>query len=82
MTTEITTAARRIAREHNARRRAGFSGNGFLIFGRDGSGGAWYSDNSRPALDDSVIKISVGWEKMTTAEAQVALDYSADLCPV
>ena len=77
MKTEITPAARRIARQHNARRRAGFSGNGFLIFGRDGSGGAWYSENSCPTLDDSVIKIRVGWEKMTAAGAQMALDYFA-----
>jgi len=77
-TANVTTAARRIAREHNARLRKGFAGNGFLVFGRDGSGGAWYSDNSRPAMVPENIKINMSWERMTAADAQTALDNLQD----
>ena len=66
MKTEITTAARKIAKSHNARIKAAFAGNGFLVFGRDGSG-------------DS-IKVYMRWERMTGAQAQAQeiLDNSAE----
>lgn len=73
MKTEITTPARKIAKTHNARLAAGFAGNGFLVFGKDGSGGAWYSDNSWPGIGAEEIKISMRWERMTGAQAQEAL---------
>lgn len=69
-----TSAARRIATIHNKRLRHGFAGNGFLVFDQKGEGGAWYTDNSRPALADDEIKISMRWSKMTLAEAQEILD--------
>lgn len=75
---EITSAARKIAKEHNRRIQTGFGGNGFLVFGTDGSGGAWYSDNSRPAIGAREIKISMRWEKMTGAQAQEALEFRAE----
>jgi len=50
----------------------------FLVFGRDGSGGAWYSDNSRPAMVPENIKINMSWERMTAADAQTALDNLQD----
>lgn len=28
---------------------------GFLLFDRDGKGGAWYSDNAQPAMDSTDI---------------------------
>ena len=68
MTTQITTAARKIAKLHNNRVKTGFGGNGFIVVGADGSGGAWYSDNSRPALGDA-IKVYIRWERMTAAQA-------------
>ena len=71
--TSITTAARRIAREHNQRLANGFAGNGKLVFGQDGTGGAWYSDNSYGFGDDAVV-VSMRWSKMTGAEAQEILD--------
>jgi hypothetical protein len=71
--TEITTAARRIAREHNQRLAGGFAGNGKLVFGKDGTGGAWYSDNSY-GFGDDVIVVSMRRSKMTGAEAQEILE--------
>lgn len=41
-TTAITTAARRIAREHNRHLRAGFGGSAKLVFHADGKGHCWY----------------------------------------
>jgi len=73
MTTEITTAARRIAKTHNARIRTGFAGNGKLVFGRDGSGGAWYSDNSY-GFGEDVIVVSMRHGTMSAATAQEILD--------
>ena len=71
--TSITTAARRIAREHNQRLANGFAGNGKLVFGGDGTGGAWYSDNSY-GFGDDVVVVSMRRSKMTGAEAQEILD--------
>lgn len=73
--TEITTAARRIARAHNRHLDGGFAGNGKLVFGEDGTGGAWYSDGSY-GFGDDVVVLSMGWSKMTGAEAQQILDYA------
>ena len=71
--TEITTAARRIAREHNNHIRGGFAGNGKLVFGPDGTGGAWYSDDTY-GFGEDVICVSMRRSKMTGAEAQEILD--------
>lgn len=73
MKTEITTAARKIAREHNARISKGFAGNGKLVFGRDGSGGAWYSDNSY-GFGDDVIVVHMQHGIMSQAHAQEIID--------
>ena len=74
MTTEITTAARRIAKLHNARIRTGFAGNGFLVCGRDGTGGAWYSDGSRPAIVAENVKVVLRQGKISVSEAQEILE--------
>ena len=74
MTTEITTAARRIAKYHNARIRSGFAGNGFIVYGRDGTGGAWYSDNSRPTVGEQNVKVVLRAGKISTSDAQEILD--------
>ena len=74
MTTKITTAARTIARHHNAHVRAGMARSGFLLFHRDGTGGYWYSDASRPAMSPDLVRIDMRPSKMTTEEAQEALD--------
>lgn len=66
----ITTAARRIARKHNTK---GMQGNGFLLFGEDGSGGAWYSNGSRPDME-GCIRVNMQWTRMTAAEAQEIID--------
>ena len=71
--TTVTAAARKIAKLHNDRIKAGFAGNGFLLVSEDGSGGAWYSDNSRPNLSGA-IKVNIGRERMTGSEAQELLD--------
>ena len=71
---EITTAARKIAREHNKHLAGGFAGNGKLVFGLDGTGGAWYSDSSYGFGDDVVVNMRRS--KMTGAEAQEILDHA------
>ena len=76
-TDNVTTAARRIAREHNSRLAAGFAGNGFLLFGADGTGGAWYSANSRPVLERE-IKFTMRRRRVTAADVQAFLDALAD----
>ena len=80
MKTEITSAARKIAKLHNDRVRNGFSGNGYIVVGRDGTGGAWYSDNSyhENGIGDN-IKVSIQRERMTWAVAQMLLD-NIDSC--
>lgn len=73
MKTETTTAARRIARLHNAQM-ASAPGSGFIVCGTDGSGGAWYSGNARPSLGSDEIAVRIKWERMTSVEAQEILD--------
>ena len=75
MNSEITTAARKIAREHNKHLTGGFTGNGKLVFGLDGTGGEWYSENSY-GFGDDVVVINMRRSKMTGAEAQEILDYA------
>lgn len=74
---EITTAARRIARKHNAHVRKGFAGNGKLVFGRDGSGGAWYSENSYGFGADDIV-VPLRWTAIDAAAAQEILDNAAE----
>ena len=71
---QITTAARRIAKIHNNRLKNGFAGNGFLVVNTYGHGGAWYSADARPQLNEHEIKVSMRWRKMSHAEAQEILD--------
>lgn len=74
MKTEITTAARRIAKLHNARIRAGFAGNGFIICGRDGTGGAWYSDRSYPEIGEQNVKVVLRQGTISASGAQEILE--------
>lgn len=39
-------------------RRVGGNGSGLLVFGLDGTGGAWYSTGSRPSLTASEVAIT------------------------
>jgi hypothetical protein len=41
--------------------------NGILVFGRDGSGGAWYSTGSRPQL--GADEIAITFDHRTTLES-------------
>lgn len=70
---EITTAARRIARAHNAYIRSGMYG-GFLVFNRDGNGGEWYSANSCPKLTERHVSVSVRDRRLSYREAQDIID--------
>jgi hypothetical protein len=74
MKTEITTAARRITKLHNDWIRSGFAGNGFLVCGRDGTGGAWYSDQSYPEIGDQNVKVVLRQGKISSSGAQEILD--------
>lgn len=67
----VTRAARLIAREHNARLKAGFGGNGFLVFSHDGSGGQWYSSGFGFR---GMIIIRMRWDRITAGQAQAVLD--------
>jgi len=71
------TAARKIARSHNARMSAGFGGNGKLVFDRHGNGGAWYSDTTYGFGDDAII-VRMRSDRMTYADSQAILDHAAD----
>jgi hypothetical protein len=73
MKTNITYAAREVARKHNAHVECGMAGNGKLVFGLDGSGGAWYGDNSYGFGDDCFV-VQVRWGKISAARAQAMLD--------
>jgi hypothetical protein len=77
MSLAITTAARKIAKAHNSHVRKGFAGNGKLVFGRDGSGGAWYSDNSY-GFDENLVIVSLRHGTISAATAQEILDNSAE----
>lgn len=67
--TEITPAARRIARAHN---RCGPAlAGGVLAFDREGNGGEWYSAGSRP---DAEIVYPVGWRRVGDRDVQDWLD--------
>lgn len=72
-TIEITTAARRIAREHNDC--GGQLLGGMLAFDAEGRGGEWYSANSRPI---AAILFPVGHERVTAREVQEWLDVRAE----
>jgi hypothetical protein len=74
---EITTAARKMAKEHNKRIARGFAGNGKLVFGVDGSGGAWYSDNSYGFGSDTIV-LSMRHGRITAADCQQAIDQNRE----
>jgi hypothetical protein len=67
---DVTTAARRIARAHNAC--GGELQGGFLAFDEEGRGGEWYSANSWP---DVPIKFPVRAQRVTAREVQDFLDW-------
>lgn len=67
----ITTAARRIARRLNSRRGMG----GKCVFdAADGTGGAWYSENSYPHISDDLVVFFVPDFRITAREIQDRLD--------
>lgn len=70
----ITTAARRIAREHNRNLRA-FAGNGKLVFSADGTGGSWCSDGSH-SFGPGKIVVWMRNGRITPAEAQDIIDHA------
>jgi len=72
-TVNITEAARKIARMTNAATRDRGLDSGFLVFGRDGSGGAYYTDNARPNMTGNV-RVYLTGRHMTAIRAQEILD--------
>lgn len=76
MSNSITTAARRIARAHNTRLRAGFAGNGKLIFDSDGLGGAWFANDCYGF--NKYLVICMRWKPMSAHDAQEILDAAAN----
>lgn len=66
-----------MAKEHNKRIASGFAGNGKLVFGLDGSGGAWYSDNSY-GFGADVIVLSMAHGKITAAHCQTVIDQNTE----
>jgi len=52
---EISIAAKRIAKEHNRRIDNGFANNGFLVFDKEGNGGAWYKNNAKPDIGENIV---------------------------
>lgn len=71
-TTDVTTAARRIARTHND-----YLGGGLLVFDADGNGGQWYKDGTY-GFDVDLIVIHMQHGRITGAEAQDLIDRMAD----
>jgi hypothetical protein len=69
----ITDTARRIAAAHNHACGGSLSG-GKLVFGPDGSGGAWYSGNSSPGRGEDVIVFPVRHEHVSKRYVQDWLD--------
>lgn len=47
----------------------GSLGGGTMVFGRDGSGGAWYSRESRPSVGVGEVTIAVPSRSISKAEA-------------
>ena len=76
MKSNVTTVARKIAKAHNARIAAGFGGNGKLVFGRDGGGGAWYSEGSYGFGADALV-VGMRHGRITAAQAQEIVDNAA-----
>jgi hypothetical protein len=42
---------------------------GFLLFDRNGKGGAWYSDNARPAMTDSDVPVACPQNDIEAAQS-------------
>jgi len=71
-TRPVTDAARRIAEVHNGF--AGHMAGGFCLFGRDGSGGEYYTPGSWPTVNDDTIMVAIGYRPITPQRAQELLD--------
>ena len=69
--TIVTTTARRIARRLNYLG-AGFGG-GFCVFAADGTGGYFYTGNSRPTLGAGETRFWVPSCRVTAREIQAML---------
>ncbi len=67
--TSIDTAAQQLADAS-----WGSLGGGFLVFGQDWNGGAWYKRGSRPTLAAGEITIPVPSRSITVAEAKTILE--------
>lgn len=67
----ITTAARRIAREHNTQ----IGRSGTLAFDAAGRGGEWYSEGSWPTAD---IVFAVRNRRVTAREVQEYIEWAED----
>jgi hypothetical protein len=76
MSNEITEAAQKIADGVNAW--YGSGSNGQLVFGRDGSGGAWYSEGTYGFGPNVVVFACGGLVKVTPDEVQEILDDIAE----
>ena len=68
------TAIRKIVRMVNERISSGFGGNGKMVFDPKGFGGAWYSSDSRPNIDESDIVIYLPWNKVTYKDIKEMID--------
>ncbi len=72
----ITTAARRLATNHNDAWSRGLGGNGFIVVdATTGKGGAFYTRGSRPDLT-GCISVEVRSTRMTWDDAQSVLNYA------
>jgi len=70
---KASKAARRITLEHNRWFSKGCGGNGKLVFGPDGSGGAWYSSNAY-GFGGNLVVVSMRRHRMTYVESQGIID--------
>jgi hypothetical protein len=69
----ITTAARRIARDHN--KCGGQLAGGILAYNAQGNGGEWYSATSRP---NAAILFPVSHRRVSARQVQEFLDAADD----
>ena len=70
---EIETVARRIVRKHNKEFSRNLTG-GQLVFGIDGTGGSWHSDNAYGFEDCIVVGLRDDRPKLTIKEAIEIID--------
>ncbi len=73
---DATAAAKMIASGHNNTIQRGMAGKGFLVFNRDGFGGAWHSSNARPDTKGKIV-VKVGLTPMSLQRAQEIVNRAA-----